>query len=94
VNSEFEKGENVKVDRERELANRGQSVSGSGECAQNDDFYTTSCLLINFSFLFRSDPSKNSFISFLSPSGSLKSSFISFIFPKWLLLLLRKTILI
>jgi len=38
VNSKFEKGENVKVEEKRELANRGLSVSGSGGCAQNDDF--------------------------------------------------------
>jgi hypothetical protein len=38
VNSEFEKGGKVKVEKEKELANQGLSVSGSGGCAQNDDF--------------------------------------------------------
>jgi hypothetical protein len=36
VNSEFEKVKMVKVEKERELAIRELSISGSGSCAQND----------------------------------------------------------
>jgi len=36
VNSKFEKVKMVKVEKERELAIRELSISGSGSCAQND----------------------------------------------------------